>query len=227
MAESGNNGNKNNGRRRGRGQRSSQGRGQKSRKPARKNHDEVAVAEAEPNGNEKTAQKPDAPKGPDMFLQELQKKDVPELSDMADEMGLVDLGALRKHELVFEILKSAARLNGRIFGEGILEILPDGFGFLRSPYNNYLPCAEDIYVSPSQIRKFALRTGDLVKGEIRQPKEKERFFALLRVENVNEEEPEKSRIKVPFENLTPLFPEERFILEVERAEISKFNRVCA
>ncbi len=159
-------------------------------------------------------------KGPKVYLYELQKKTVPELNIIADEFELLELGAMRKHELVFEILKAAAKADGRLFGEGVLEILPDGFGFLRSPYNNYLPCAEDIYVSPSQIRRFALRTGDLIRGEIRQPKEKERFFALLKVEQVNEEDAEKSKIKIPFENLTPLFPDERLSLEVNPEEIS-------
>jgi len=155
-----------------------------------------------------------------MDLQEMQKKSIPELNTMADAFGLVELGALRKHELIFEILKAAARNSGKLSGEGVLEILPDGFGFLRSPYNNYLPCAEDIYVSPSQIRRFALRTGDLVRGEIRQPKEKERFFALLKVEEVNSGDPETSRSKIPFENLTPLFPDKRLMLEVGPEEVS-------
>jgi len=145
---------------------------------------------------------------------------VPELHKMADGLGLVDLGAPRKHELIFEILKAHARQSGTMFSKGVLEILPDGFGFLRSAYSNYLPCPEDIYVSPSQIRRFALRTGDLVEGQIREPKDKERFFALLRVDKVNDDDPEKSRQKIPFENLTPLFPDERINLEVDSAEIS-------
>ncbi len=153
-------------------------------------------------------------------LSELQRNTVPELNALADQFHLVDLGALRKHELIFEILKANARVRGTIFGKGVLEILPDNFGFLRSPYYNYLPCPEDIYVSPSQIRRFALRTGDSVDGEIRSPKDKERFFALLRVDRVNGQDPEKSRNKVPFENLTPLFPDRRFILEREQSEIS-------
>jgi len=155
-----------------------------------------------------------------MHLSDLQKKKVPELNDLASSFGLTDLGALRKHELIFEILRANARLNGALFGKGVLEILPDGFGFLRSPYYNYLPCPEDIYVSPSQIRRFALRTGDAVEGEIRSPKDKERFFALLRVDEVNGENPEKANSRVPFENLTPLFPDKRIILEREHDEIS-------
>jgi transcription termination factor Rho len=155
-----------------------------------------------------------------LSLFELQQKTVPDLHAMADSFGLADLGALRKHELIFEILKANARLSGTMHGKGVLEILPDGFGFLRSPYYNYLPCPEDIYVSPSQIRRFALRTGDLVAGEIRSPKDKERFFALLKVDKVNDDDPDKSKSKVPFENLTPLFPNKRFILEVAPEEVS-------
>ncbi len=158
--------------------------------------------------------------GKTLKLFELQLLPVPEIIKMADSYGLQDLGALRKHELIFEILKANARLNGTMFGRGVLEILPDGFGFLRSPYYNYLPCPEDIYVSPSQIRRFALRTGDLVEGEIRAPKDKERFFALLKVDRINDGDPDKSRNKVPFENLTPLFPNRRLVLETKPDEIS-------
>ena len=153
-------------------------------------------------------------------LSDLQLLAVPELSAMADSYGLVDLGALRKHELIFEVMKANGRLNGSLHGKGVLEILPDSFGFLRSPYYNYLPCPEDIYVSPSQIRRFALRTGDLVEGEIRAPKDKERFFALTKVDKINAGDPEKSKSKVPFENLTPLFPNRRFRLEREPGEVS-------
>jgi transcription termination factor Rho len=153
-------------------------------------------------------------------LYELQAMSVPELNAMADRLGLVELGAMRKHELIFEVLKVHARYEGRIISRGVLEILPDGFGFLRSPYNNYLPCPEDIYVSPSQIRRFALRTGDHVEGEIREPKEKERFFAMLRVDSVNDGAPENSRQKIPFENLTPLFPDRRVSLESDPKGLS-------
>jgi transcription termination factor Rho len=155
-----------------------------------------------------------------LSLYDLQEKSVPELHKMADGFGLVDLGALRKHELIFEILKAHALKAGTMHSKGVLEILPDGFGFLRSPHSNYLPCPEDIYVSPSQIRRFALRTGDLVEGEIREPKDKERFFALLRVVKVNDDDPEKSRQKIPFENLTPVFPDRRIHLECDASEIS-------
>jgi len=158
--------------------------------------------------------------GISLSLYDLQEKSVPELHKMADGFGLVDLGALRKHELIFEILKAHALKAGTMHSKGVLEILPDGFGFLRSPHSNYLPCPEDIYVSPSQIRRFALRTGDLVEGEIREPKDKERFFALLRVIKVNDDDPEKSRQKIPFENLTPVFPDRRIRLECDASEVS-------
>jgi len=158
--------------------------------------------------------------GKTVYLSDLQKKTVPELHKMATDLGLIDLGALRKHELIFEVLRANARETGCLFGKGVLEILPDGFGFLRSPYYNYLPCPEDIYVSPSQIRRFALRTGDAVEGEIRSPKEKERFFALLRVDSVNGADPERAHNHVPFENLTPLFPNRRIMLEREADEVS-------
>ena len=153
-------------------------------------------------------------------LWELQAMSVPDLMDMAEEFGLRELGAMQKHELIFELLKVNSRKSGSMFGKGVLEILPDGFGFLRSPQSNYLPCPEDIYVSPSQIRRFALRTGTMVEGGIRPPKEKERFFALLKVDEINEDAPEKVKGRVPFENLTPLFPDERFQLEVDAKDVS-------
>ncbi|HIE11791.1 MAG TPA: transcription termination factor Rho, partial [Kiritimatiellae bacterium] len=159
-------------------------------------------------------------RGMKINLSDLQQKGIPELQRMADEFGVRDLGALRKHELIFEILKANARMGGTMSGSGVLEILPDGFGFLRSPTYNYVPCPEDIYISPSQIRRFALRTGDMVEGEIRPPKDKERFFALLKVSRINGDDPEKARVRVPFENLTPLFPDERMVLETEPDEIS-------
>jgi transcription termination factor Rho len=155
-----------------------------------------------------------------IHLHELQARSVPELHALAAACGLQDFAALQKHELIFEILKACGRRSIPMMGRGVIEILPDGFGFLRSPLSNYLPCPEDIYVSPSQIRRFGLRTGDFVEGEIRPPKEKERFFALLRVERINGESPERARSKVPFENLTPLFPNKRFILERTGGSIS-------
>jgi transcription termination factor Rho len=181
----------------------------------------VQAPPAEGEGDAKAKPKGTAKKGAKaVSLYDLQEKTVPELNKVADAMGLKDLGALRKHELIFEILKAGAAATGTMYSKGVLEILPDGFGFLRSPTNNYLPCPEDIYVSPSQIRRFALRTGDLVDGEIREPKDKERFFALLHVETVNGQTPEEQRNKVPFENLTPLFPDQRIGLEVDPKEVA-------
>ncbi|MBL7076527.1 MAG: transcription termination factor Rho [Kiritimatiellae bacterium] len=169
-------------------------------------------------GDEKQA--PHRKDGPMLSLFELQEKSVPELCEVADKQGLVDLGALQKHELIFEILNEHALQGGCMNSRGVLEILPDGFGFLRSEHSNYQPCPEDIYVSPSQIRRFALRTGDLVAGEIREPKEKERFFALLRVNEINGQPTDGTRRMVPFENLTPIFPDQRIDLENGQDEVS-------
>ncbi len=148
-------------------------------------------------------------------LTDLQLLSVPQLKELADSYKLVDLGTMKKHELIFEILKANARCNGTMFVRGVLEILPDNFGFIRSTNNNYLPCPDDIYVSPSQVRRFALRTGDLVEGEIRSPKDKERFFALQKVITINDGPPEGQRGIIPFENLTPLFPDKRLVLETK------------
>jgi len=198
-----------------RGKNSRGGRGQHNNRRGENSRGENSVAVQNRGGDKESRGT-----GPILKLFELQTMSVPELKQMADEYGLHEMGALQKHELIFEILKANARQDGKMFGRGVLEILPDGFGFLRSPHYNYLPCPEDIYVSPSQIRRFALRTGDFVEGEIRPPKDKERFFALLKVERINNDDPEKSRDKVPFENLTPLFPEQRFVLETKPEEIS-------
>jgi len=159
-------------------------------------------------------------KGQKLDLSKLQDKSVPDLMKMAKKFALLNVGALHKHELIFEILKANARAKGSMHAQGVLEILQDGFGFLRSPLYNYLPCPEDVYVSPSQIRRFGLRSGDFVKGEIRSPKERERFFAMLKVSAINGEKPDAARSKVPFENLTPLFPDERLVLEHEAKGIS-------
>ncbi|MBN1521793.1 MAG: transcription termination factor Rho [Candidatus Aureabacteria bacterium] len=150
----------------------------------------------------------------------LQQMTMGELSKLAKEFDIKGISVKMKHELIFEILKSNSERDGLMFSEGVLEVLPDGFGFLRSPNYNYLPCPEDIYVSPSQIRRFDLKTGDTVSGQIRPPKEKERYFALLHVEAVNYESPEKAKEKILFDNLTPLYPEARFILENDSKNIS-------
>ena len=153
-------------------------------------------------------------------LAELQSMVMTTLTTMGIDLNIEGVGSLTKHELIFEILKANTEASGLMYGGGVLEVLPDGFGFLRSPSYSYLPCPEDIYMSPSQIRRFSIRTGDTVTGQIRQPREKERFFALLKVESINDEPPELKKEKVPFENLTPYFPTTRFILERGPEEIS-------
>ena len=142
----------------------------------------------------------------EMKLQDLKVKTPTELLSFAEETGVENASAMRKQELMFAILKQLAAKETEITGTGVVEVLQDGFGFLRSPDANYLPGPDDIYVSPSQIRRFALRTGDTVEGQIRAPKEGERYFALLKVNKINFEDPEKPRHKVHFDNLTPLYP---------------------
>ena len=153
-------------------------------------------------------------------IAKLQAMSMPELNQMARELGVENFGTMRKHEVIFHILQKNAERAGVLFSEGVLEVLPEGFGFLRSQSFNYLPCPEDIYVSPSQIRRFDLQTGNLIAGQIRPPKEKERFFALLKVEAVDQEDPDKAKDKTLFDNLTPLFPNKRFILETTPDELS-------
>ncbi|HMK66307.1 MAG TPA: transcription termination factor Rho [Thermodesulfobacteriota bacterium] len=148
-----------------------------------------------------------------MNLAELKQKKISELTQMAKEFNIEGASGMRKQELIFALLQAQTEKNGLIYGEGVLEILPDGFGFLRAPDYNYLPGPDDIYVSPSQIRRFNLRTGDTTSGQIRPPKDNERYFALLKVESVNFEDPEVSRDKILFDNLTPLYPNERIQLE--------------
>ena len=161
-----------------------------------------------------------AKKMPKLNLFELQVTEIPELKKLAESYSIEDPAGLRKHELIFEILKTQIRWGNEANCRGILEVLPDKFGFLRSSENNYLPNPEDIYVSPPQIRRFGLRTGDLIEGPIRSPRPKERFFALLSVDKVNNDAPEKNLNRIPFENLTPLFPDERLGLETTADEIS-------
>ena len=151
---------------------------------------------------------------------ELKKMKVLELNKIASDLKVDGISGLKKQDLIFKILQSQTRGEGVINGGGVLEVLPDGFGFLRSPNYNYLPCPDDIYVSPSQIRKFDLKTGDTVHGQIRSPKEGERYFALLKVESVNFTDPEKAKNKIVFDNLTPLYPTDRFLLENDPKDIS-------
>jgi transcription termination factor Rho len=159
----------------------------------------------------------------EMRLQDLKAKSPTELLAFAEEHEVENASTLRKQELMFGILKRLAEQDVEIVGQGVVEVLQDGFGFLRSPDANYLPGPDDIYVSPSQIRRFSLRTGDTVEGHIRSPKEGERYFALLKVNRINFEEPDKAKHKVHFDNLTPLYPEERFRMEVEDPTIKDMS----
>ncbi len=203
--------NPNHRRRRGRRQGGHRGGHRHHPRPA---HDLDASAEA------KLAEEMEQRDGPRLDLTDLQASKVPDLLRMAEEYGLTEVANLQKHELIFEILKANFAANGRMFGRGVLEMMPDGFGFLRSPLSNYLPCPEDIYVSPSQVRRAGLRRGELVEGEIRPPDEKERFFALLKVDKIHGEDPASAKKLVPFENLTPLFPDERLVMETDASNIS-------
>jgi transcription termination factor Rho len=150
-----------------------------------------------------------------MNIKDLKKMKINELYRVAKDLNVEGASSMRKQELIFAILQAQTEKNGLIFGEGVLEILPDGFGFLRSPDYNYLPGPDDIYISPSQIRRFNLRTGDTVSGQIRPPKDTERYFAMLKVEVVNFEDPEAARDKILFDNLTPLYPQEKIHLEMD------------
>ncbi len=154
-----------------------------------------------------------------MDFSELKGKTIPQLYTVAKEFGISGYGGLRKQELIFRIIEAQAAANGLIFGEGVLEVLEDGYGFLRSPDYSYLPGPDDIYVSPSQIKKFDLRTGDTVAGQIRPPKDSERFFALLKVEAVNHENPLVAKERILFDNLTPLYPTQRVHLETKNQDL--------
>ncbi len=155
-----------------------------------------------------------------MEIAELKSLKIPDLTKLAQDLNIPDFASLSKQQLIFRILEEQTKKEGLIFAEGVLEVLPDGYGFLRSADYNYLPGPDDIYVSPSQIKRFSMRTGDIVSGQIRPPKENERFFALLKVEAINFEEPEKAKEKIIFDNLTPLYPEERLQLEFKSTEYS-------
>ncbi len=150
----------------------------------------------------------------------LKELKISELNKVARDLGVNGISGLKKQDLIFRVLSAQTEKEGLIFSSGVLEILSDGFGFLRSPNYNYLPCPDDIYVSPSQIRRFDLRTGDIVNGQVRPPKEGERYFALLKVEAVNGENPEESKVKQNFDNLTPIYPNQRYVLETNPKEMS-------
>src|SRR5690606_3866894 len=158
-----------------------------------------------------------------MHLNDLREMEIKELNKLAEELNIENASALRRHEVIFGVLKAKASNDEEIFGGGVLEILPDGFGFLRSPLYNYLPGADDIYVSPSQIRRFGLRKGDTIEGSIRPPKEGERYFALLKVSSINEQSPEDHKKTVLFDNLTPLYPEKR--IEMESKPTNYYTRI--
>lgn len=154
-------------------------------------------------------------------IADIQRMDIKQLSQYGRKIGLKHLGSLAKSQMVFEVVRAISENPNEILhGEGVLEVLPDGFGFLRSPNYNYLPSAEDIYVSPAQIRRFDLKKGDTISGTIRPPKEKEKFFALLKVDSINEKTPDKARERIYFENLTPLYPDERLVMETTKDMLS-------
>ncbi|MBI4910840.1 MAG: transcription termination factor Rho [Acidobacteria bacterium] len=189
-------------------------------------HPEMSKAEAakaaDPGRTDHVPYRPERPErpqkngAPTLDLVELKDMSIQKLNDVAKGMGVVGGAGLRKQELIFKILQTQAEKSGLIFSEGVLECLPDGFGFLRAPEYNYLPGPDDVYVSPSQIRRFDLRTGDTISGQIRPPKEGERYFALIKVDAINFEPPEESRNKIFFDNLTPLYPSSRLKLETAR-----------
>ncbi|HEY7679208.1 MAG TPA: transcription termination factor Rho, partial [Terriglobia bacterium] len=155
-----------------------------------------------------------------MDLAELKELNISKLAQFAKELGVPKPTAMRKHELIFRVLQAQAEKDGLVFSEGVLETLPEGFGFLRAPDYNYLPGPDDIYVSPSQIRRFDLRTGDTISGQVRPPKEGENYFALVKIEAVNFESPEEARNKIFFDNLTPLYPQQRLRLETTKENLS-------
>ncbi len=178
------------------------------------------AAKAKKSQEESTHEKYERIKKGNLYLADLQKLTVSELHELAKKENIAEYSALKKQDLIFRILKERIRQNGLMFGEGVLEVLPDGYGFLRNPNYNYLSSPDDIYVSPSQIRRFGLRTGNVVSGQIRPPKDSEKYFALLRVEAINFEDPDKLSEKAVFSDLTPLHPEDRIILETTSEELN-------
>ncbi|MCG3131739.1 MAG: Transcription termination factor Rho [Phycisphaerae bacterium] len=176
--------------------------------------------EGDAAGVDETHAKYEEVKRGNIHITQLQQMPVNDLHELARQEGLEDYTGLKKQDLIFRIIQTRVNRNGMMYGEGVLEILPDGFGFLRSPEYNYLPGPDDIYISPSQIRRFGLKTGHIVSGQIRPPKESERYFALLRVEAINYADPEQVMEKTNFEDLTPLHPEERIILETATQELN-------
>ena len=186
-----------------------------SRKPrAAKAEEEIVDVEAQDSESSNGESTPAASGGDVMLnLAGLKDNSISELTHIAKEMGIENATGLRKQELIFKVLATQTEKSGLIFSEGVLETLPDGFGFLRAPEYNYLPGPDDIYVSPSQIRRFNLHTGDTIEGSVRTPKDGERYFALVKLDIINGDDPEKCKHKILFENLTPLFPTRQFKLE--------------
>ena len=180
------------------------------------------IPESKPKEPRKETKPKEPPREPNITrIADLQRMNIDQLASFAKNLGLTHLGSLTKPQMVFEVVKNLSQKQGEILvAEGILEVLPDGFGFLRSPNFNYLSSPEDIYVSPAQIRRFDLKKGDNIYGSIRSPKEKEKYFALHKVDRINEKSPELSRERILFENLTPLFPEKRYIMETTKEQIS-------
>ena len=181
---------------------------------------EEEAEKTEKSDEESTHAKYERIKKGSLYLTDLQKLTVAELHDLAKNEGITEYSALKKQDLIFRILKERINQSGLMYGEGVLEVLPDGYGFLRNQEYNYLSSSDDIYVSPSQIRRFGLRTGNMVSGQIRPPKDSEKYFALLRVEAINYEDPDNLADKVVFSDLTPLHPEERFMLETTAEELN-------
>jgi transcription termination factor Rho len=182
--------------------------------------EKLSAAEAKRLEEESTHAKYERIKKGQLYLSELQNLSVSELHEVAKKEGITEYSAMKKQDLIFKVLKERIRQNGLMYGEGVLEVLPDGYGFLRNPTYNYLSSPDDIYVSPSQIKRFGLRTGNIVSGQIRPPKESEKYFALLRVEAINFEDPDILSDKAVFSDLTPLHPEERFIMETTPEELN-------
>ncbi|HWB52709.1 MAG TPA: transcription termination factor Rho [Tepidisphaeraceae bacterium] len=182
--------------------------------PAAPVSEDVSAIDAETNA------KYEQVKGGKLYIKDLQTMDMHDLHKIAQDENIQDYVGMKKQDLIFQILRARIRQNGLMYGEGVLEILPDGFGFLRSPEFNYIPGPDDIYISPSQIRRFGLRNGHVVQGQIRPPKESERYFALLRVEAINGQDPDKITDTSNFEDLTPFHPKERFILEIDPKELN-------
>jgi transcription termination factor Rho len=177
-------------------------------------------ADAAPARPADTNEKYERVKREEVYLPKLQEYSMGDLVKFARQEGIKEIMGLKRQEIIYKIIQEKARQNGLLFGEGVLEVLPEGFGFLRSPKYNYLPCPDDIYISPSQIRRFGMRTGNVISGQIRPPKDGEKYFALLKVELINHENPEQAQARIGFENLTPLHPIERIRLETEPNELS-------